>query len=357
MKPPPHSRRAVATAAALAAAVALAAPAAPAVATPVLYIASLCGPTSCRALTGPCEGSEDPACGCVASVQGELCAECSFAGFLLATPNGDVCRCYDAATADPNNVAGPCTSVVNATGTFDAVVTYSRGWCDAWADREKGSWAQPPPFAYGREPAPQITACTNPAFGPPPDAVREAPETLPPMTCNSYGAPDPALAGFDNDTWALCGGHGDWDRAHYRCVCQPGWALADPGPAYVGVGGERPLVCTQCAELFGPRPGEPGLAPGSPLCVAPYAPDPVTGIEDVCSGHGSPTSDAECACYNATGTTGSWTLTPLSQAAVALQYVGAYGTQFVAQTYTATVMTCGTCAAGAGPPGNCTALL
>jgi hypothetical protein len=177
-------------------------------------------------LAAPCAGAGDPACGCVASVPGELCAECSFRGYLEATPNGDVCRCYEDATADPNNARGPCLFIVSAESTLNVSVGYSRGWCDAFCDREMGCFAPPPPFAYGREPAPQITACANPAFGPPPGAVREAVDTLPPMTCNGYGAPDVAIASGNNGSdWAQCGGHGAWDRASYRCVCGNNWAL------------------------------------------------------------------------------------------------------------------------------------
>ena len=230
-------------------------------------------------------GSTDLACGCVASVPGELCAECLLRGYLVPTANGDVCKCYEDATAAPNKAIAPCEPVITAETTLNISVTYSRAWCDAFCDREMGCFAPPPSLAYGGEPAPQITECANPAFGPPPGAIREAFDTLPPQTCNSYGAPGPVNPA--NYTWALCGGHGDWDRAGYRCVCHPGWALADPGPEYQGIDGERPLVCAVCAALFGPRPGDVVGESSTPLCFTPFTPHPLTGEEAVCVGRGA----------------------------------------------------------------------
>ena len=335
--------------AAAAAAVLLAAP--PARASTTLYVASLCGTASCRAveLTVPCAGAGDPACGCVPSVPGELCAECSFRGYLAATPSGDVCRCYEDATADPNNARGPCLSIIAAETVANVSVTYSRAWCDAFCDRELGCFQPPPPFAYGREPAPQITACANPAFGPPPGAIREAFDTLPPMTCNSYGvAVDNSSAA---DGWTLCGGHGTWDRPGYRCACAEGWALADPGVFYAGIGGERPLVCTQCAPLRGPRPGDDDPA-ATPPCSAPFTPDPLTGLESVCGGHGAPDGAGGCACFSSPAT-GYWALAPLTVPATTLVYTAPFGTAFAAQTAPATVMTCGACASGLDPATGC----
>jgi hypothetical protein len=97
-------------------------------------------------------------------------------------------------------------------------------------------------------------------------------------------------------------------------------ALADPGEGFGGIDGERPLVCAACAPLFGPRPGKGDAL----LCGAPFTPDPLTGLEAPCGGHGQADSSGACVCFNSSAA-GFWALRPLSAEANTLAYTAPFG--------------------------------
>ena len=75
--------------------------------------------------------------------------------------------------------------------------------------------------------------------------------------------------------------------------------------------------CTDCAEWWGPPPGESAAG-----CQVVWTPDPNDGVLKECSGHGL-FLDGACSCYyNATG--GYWALATLGEVQTCAECRGGY---------------------------------
>ena len=245
-----------------------------------------CSSSQCRlgTSTGPC----------VESVQGIPCAECSQGRGWL--DQGGSCHCYSVHD-DPtlNCSLTPLLRQQPQWVTLQTTAVWAQLGCNCFASKALGFFSSSSvPAQYGNAGAAWCDQCANALFGPPTRTVAGANV----IECNSYGGPDPSLGTGD---WAVCAGHGTWDAANYRCVCNSGWALRN-ATEYAGMGadGETPGLCDVCAPFYGPPKA----------CTAPFTPDPLTGQQAECGGHGSFDGTA-CRCFD-NSTAGHWATAPVT---------------------------------------------
>jgi hypothetical protein len=243
--------------------------------------------------------------------------------------------------------------------------------CACFRDDDRGYWALAEEDGAATH---TCRACLSPALGPKPATVadlasrqigrdqdmllygidnkeRQDASCLlkPAQACARVGQFDPDLA-FVEDVderdahWVQCAGHGAWNGT--ACACARGWALRANDDLF---GGDAYRSCWACHPLFGPAVPALGLVawgaaddpPVGPFCVAPTAPDPMTGIPAACAGHGivvprrSPIEDYQkpCRCFGGLDT-GYWAVSP---------------PRFAPGDNTTSVQVCDRCRAGWGP--------
>lgn len=291
-------------------------------------------PGECQTFADPaCVLGTEPECGCLPSRRGTLCVECSGRGFLRAD---GTCTCNHP-TFDPNNAQEPCAPVVAAVLDVENVtVQYTRASCGCHESKALGYFKLNKPLAehrFGEPSPPTCSECLGKLWGPDVGVIAET-YRVPPQTCNVYGGPDP-LKGPNG--WFACSGHGTWQALPaYRCEpCDAGWMLRDTG--LLGAGGEPGLTCDACRPFRGPSP-EAG-------CTTLFAPDPVSGVDAECSGHGLQTTEGVCDCFR-NGTHGYWKLVTLSAKFTTLAYAGPTGTAYTLVDETVSVQTCAACMDG-----------
>ncbi|MHA1679490.1 MAG: hypothetical protein ACTSUE_00685 [Promethearchaeota archaeon] len=195
---------------------------------------------------------------------------------------------------------------------------------------------------YGTEDPPIPNACMLDVLGPKPG---QALETLrsPLETCNTYCGPDPnQVFGPEKDSSCVtCAKHGDWNRTAYHCECHDRWTLRDSGE--VGVYGEAVYLCDKCQGFWGPNvPGdeERYTENDNPYCRKIWTPDPETGIERECSGHGEYVFSEQCSCFG-NSTHGWWELDEITHTFTELEWDDS--NNIVEREINRTVSTCYKC--------------
>ncbi len=241
---------------------------------------------------------------CTRSQFGIQCEECSNSGYLTPTEDlsGRICVCYST-NLDPKLYCAP-TVYFNDTSN-SKLVNFTRNYdkysCVAHQSEALGCFAQPDDSAhrYGDPNPPVPTACCSDFLGPPPGELTELidPANFPFQECNTYGSPDPNEV--NTTIFRTCSNHGLFNFTSRTCQCQTGWKL---GVVSVDVNS-----CVQCDGHFGPSPMS--LVDSPPYCIAPYTPDPITGVDSICGGRGDYVFGT-CVCYSSS-LRGYWKLAPV----------------------------------------------
>lgn len=255
---------------------------------------SPCGPQRCRRSLSPlCVFGNEPSCECAPSVRGTFCAECGFQGHLQ---DGE-CACARDTDSDPNAF---CAKLVSTTETVAVARKRTTIACACSHSWELGLFVSSSAATRtGMPNPPACDACVSFGVGPQPSGVQLDVEFgVRPQACTRYGGLDPATP--LESTWRECSGHGVWNETTRACACDEGWTLRLTDS--VGFNGETVATCASCAPLRGP--------PRS--CAAVFTPDPLTGRESECGGHGVfSASSRSCHCF-ANATAGYWTLLNVS---------------------------------------------
>jgi len=267
---------------------------------------------------------EPPEGGSTVSQFGVLCRECTFNGFLSRP---DYCTCYSASTSATCAPMEP-GQLINVTA--DEV----RAYCEPFLDRRLGFFRDPPLFRYGREPATTPTECWSAVYGPDPGELFERGADAPLFTCATFTGVDPV-----DGRRRTCRGHGAWDFAT-NCTCDARWQGVLEGTDYFG---QDAYTCGQCRDFWGPPPRVPRV--DGDYCSAPYLPDPLTGAQAECGGHGL-FFDPSCVCYF-NETAGYWALQN-----VTAEFTTRLGDGSLVRE-NATVAACLRCADGYGPYPRC----
>lgn len=264
-------------------------------------ITSLCGAGECqtrvRVGNETCTSGAEAACMCVPSRLGVPCVECGKQGYI---ENG-ICVC-NLNNQDPTVqcvVPFASNSTINTTriATVANVTCFFNeklGWLKTEGDQSD--------FMYGRETDPPVCdACWNDAIGPVPGVLVDDPVLGPLQTCTTFGGPDPNAV---NDTsFRTCSGHGDFDFAKTRCNCTEPFLLFVTEFDNPQVSGAKIPTCSDCSPLWGPREGPS-------RCTYVAVPDPLTGQNAVCGGHGT-FANGQCNCYT-NSTFGFWNLSTIT---------------------------------------------
>ncbi len=298
----------------------------------------------CDLAAGQCEVSPGV---CGLSRFGARCyGECAGNGYVVpcdpvGLENGFCCVCYTPTVFD---AASTCSYARVQTGSletlevvqsFDTEVPHQSKELGWWNDVAAQSAARP----YGSSNPPTPDRCLREPFGPEAGTVVAA---VPLYDCNAYVAldPDRPHPETDNGTRVVCGGHGDWSAADYRCNCHVGWQLTRSG--FMGWDNEtEALVCTSCAGWFGPPFPVDGIA----MCSVPWVPDPVDGEGAQCGGHGVLGASGECVCRS-NDVEGHWTNAPVEQVFDEYRWVGDHAALV---PYSSTVQACVACPFGYSP--------
>ncbi len=308
---------------------------------------------SCTLSTGVVK--EDP-------TSGDLCAECSYQGYLA----GDECVCI-LPDFDPSNA---CLPVVPS--AYENVTDYntSVSECSCYLSWEDGYFTLSTPpkkvidgeeqFVYGELEFPPICDdCYNEYYGPNPREMTASRLVLGGVKpCTQYGGPDPnvaptpspvnsrllgdggrdlRLADGEYRAWRACNNHGYWNTTWRGCQCDTGWGLEYIGQGYNG----EVFSCNRCVGPWGPPtpPYQDAIEniPFGVFCSVPWTPDPDDGVLKECSGHGVYQA-GECVCE------GNWALGVynLTQATILLEGEEGYGEEDVLYQ----VQTCITCKDG-----------
>ncbi len=296
---------------------------------------------------------DEPSCACVPSQRGVYCLECSFSGYLDSSSQ---CVCYGR-DQDPNYFPAPCTPIVQTSKTIATTKISTQSTCDCFFSRTKGmyrSLVEPNTTKMGDPSPPVCDACFSDGIGPLPGTVVDVVAQHAPLVCTQYGGPDPALVlaavnatGLtltDARKWTSCSGHGAWDDATHRCLCNAQWTIR-PSPN-AGFTGETAATCDSCAPQWGP-PAQ---------CLVPWVLDPLTGEAAECGGHGSwSPQDRVCACFG-NSTAGNWQLATVPAPATVWVFSEPDGSKLTDITITSYQQACTACVSGFDRDSGCTVL-
>lgn len=237
---------------------------------------------------------------CVPSKRGVLCKECSEMGYLV--PAEDLserrrCVCY-VSQLDPKLGCRPGqffptdvsrTVVLNRTFVKLSCVAHQHPMlgCFEQVDSTK--------HKYGTKDPPVPYRCCSEVYGPPPGELREQFTPGRPFEeCNTFGGPDPDRVPLNDTAFRTCNGHGTFNFTTRTCKCDREWTAQLIG---YDLDDQPVLGCTTCAEFYGPSPRDP-TKPTPPYCISIHSPDPVTGREEPCGGHGQYYPETrECVCF------------------------------------------------------------
>jgi hypothetical protein len=280
---------------------------------------------------------------CRTSVYGVLCDDCGRQGYVRRVDDAPTfgCACYDPSVYD---ATVRCAQIFDTTSFENVRSVQSFAGVVPHASKILGffkSTTPPKPFGAPNPPIPD--ACLRPPFGPPPNTFITSSSLGFLSECNTFVALDPDSSDGVEKT---CAGHGDWSRSNYRCECFPKWRLVDTG--YLGPDGEVAYVCSACSGWWGPNNNASTSAFGLGLCTVPWTPDPVTGEDAECSGHGT-FVHGECLCDQSVEL-GFWAIGELNGTFSEIVWSGPNA---VVTTFNATVRTCVACSYGFFPlPGS-----
>lgn len=253
-------------------------------------------PSNCSSEYNECAVDEDGRC--VPSRYGTLCNECSGQGYLVPTDDlrGRRCVCY-AGQLDPKLACRPGQFFqVNQSRTIQLQRTFTKLSCVSHQHPMLGCFEQidSSGHKYGTKDPPVPYRCCGDIYGPPPGELREK-FTLgnPFEECNTYGGPDPNLVPLNDTSFRTCNGHGLFNFTARACQCDREWAEEPIGR---DLDDNVVMGCTTCTEFYGPSPKDPFKLP--PFCISLHSPDPLTGREEECGGHGRYYPETrECVCF------------------------------------------------------------
>ena len=262
-------------------------------------------PSNCSLEYNECAVDEDDHC--VPSKYGTLCNECSGQGYLVATDDnkGRRCVCY-MSQLDPKLACRPGQFFqLNRSRTLRLQRTFTKLSCVAHQHPMLGCFdsVDSSGHKYGTKDPPVPYRCCSDIYGPPPGELRETFTPGKPFEeCNTFGGPDPNRVPLNDTGFRTCNGHGMFNFTSRACQCDREWS---PEPIGVDLNNSVVMGCTTCAEFYGPSPKDPFKLP--PFCLSIHSPDPLTGREEECGGHGRYYPETrECVCFG-NRTHGYWT--------------------------------------------------
>lgn len=231
----------------------------------------------------------DPTERCVPSRFGELCAECSFLGYLTssALPGQRTCECYGTEHSDRRVCAPPPVSSRNRL-LANLTLKYEKTSCEAFNSTVFGCFKPVNSSAhkFGARDPPIPNECCEPYLGPPPGELTEfnfinEAGTQFYYTCNTHGGlvREGNFSGF-----RTCHGRGSFNFTSRECECDRGFRL-EPTTT---------RSCTACAKFWGPAPDGLNF---TRACSRVYTPNLVTGELQECSGNGRYTNEG-CSCFD-----------------------------------------------------------
>ncbi|MHA1684487.1 MAG: hypothetical protein ACTSUE_26350 [Promethearchaeota archaeon] len=262
--------------------------------------------------------------GCLDSKFGVLCTECNNNGYLeertpsIGFPETNICVCYDPSFDPTANV--PCSSLTVLKFDLDLTTHLDRALCDPHQHELLGFFklsGNPNDHYYGLDNPPVPNACLREIWGPEPGQNVET-FRRPLQTCNTYCGPDPNqfYGPLQESACFTCSKHGNWNPNKYRCECHDQWTLRK-SPHIGKDPGIHAYLCDKCQPLWGPSvPGDGEYLEidrrSAPYCHQIWTPDPETGIESECGGHGTfGIHSKQCGCF-ANETHGHWDLEPFT---------------------------------------------
>lgn len=251
---------------------------------------------------GECETPEGT---CVKCGPGVLARECNEGGYLLIREDlaGYECKCYSN-QLDPARRCLPGQFFRGEYDSVEVIRSFEKVTCKAHQSDQLGCYedVDSSHHKYGDPDPPVPYRCCLPILGPPPGELRERFVPGEPFQqCNIPGTANPDLIRKNDTSFHACSGHGIYNFTTRTCQCDKGWLLQ---PIGLDMKNRTLSSCTICDAFYGPSTitlyGDP------PYCTSTYAPDPITGIDMECSGHGVYFPEG-CVCYS-NSTAGFWTL-------------------------------------------------
>lgn len=269
---------------------------------------------------------------------GVPCVECGGQGWL----DGETCRC-NLPSLDPN---ADCAIAFPSNRTEELERVNTLGQCICHQSRLVGWYNSSDPLRqYGKKNPPYCNICPNPGVGPEPGVLVDDPELTEIYSCRSFGGPDPAAK--NDSSFRTCSNHGVFDYTRMRCDCNAQWELLATGYQNTDVPEYDIVTCATCAPFYGPREGVS-------MCSTLITPDPLSGRDAPCGGHGAFTSFG-CDCYSNI-TAGFWQLSPVVDNFTIPVYTTDTNAAYEYQTRLFNVSSCVKCQEGYTLSSQCTEL-